>query len=186
MPVPVRLDQYVSTDKQRHFSRDFLVGWEKYETWEDAKVGQKITAPHVFEVKEEDIVAYNLACGETDPLMIDAEYARKHSPTGEVLQHPIFSVVLAFYCPGDAGIGTWIRSPGARNPNQHMEYIEPFKCGERITATVTTTAKFVQRGKHYLQNLYEFHNEKGVLKVRYWGSLILPPTAADLSHFANI
>jgi acyl-CoA synthetase (AMP-forming)/AMP-acid ligase II len=32
--VPARLDRYIETDKQRRFSRDFLAGWEDYETWE--------------------------------------------------------------------------------------------------------------------------------------------------------
>jgi acyl dehydratase len=186
MPYPSRLNEFVRTDNQRRFTKDFLVGWEKYETWEKAVVGQKITAPELFEVKEEDVIEYNLACGETDPLMIDAQYARQHSPTGEVLQHPVFPIVLAFYCPGNEGVATWIRSPGARNPHQRMEYFEPFRSGERITATVTTVAKFMQREKHYLQNLYEFHNEKGVLKAKYWCSLILPPTTSDLERFATI
>lgn len=185
MPVPERLDQYVTTLKQRTFSRDFLVGWDCYETWEEATVGQTKAAPDVFEVRQEDVVAYNIACGETDPLMIDPEYARVHSPTGEVLQHPVFPIVLAFFCPGASGMGTWIRTPGARNPHQRMEYVEPFRSGERITATMTTASKFVQRDKHYLQNLYEFHNEKGQLKARYWCSLILPPTAADVRRFAT-
>jgi acyl dehydratase len=185
MPVPARLDEYVKTEKQRNFSRDFLVGWEKYETWETAVVGKPTIAPDKFTVKEEDVIAYNLACGETDPLMIDADYARKHSPTGEVLQHPVFPIVLAFFCPGPSGVGTWIRTPGARNPYQRMEYFEPFRSGEEITATMTTSAKYVQRNKHYLQNQYEFHNQKGVLKVRYWCSLILPATADDVRRFAT-
>jgi len=40
MPVPSRLDRYVETEKQRHFSRDFMIGWEQYETWDEAIVGQ--------------------------------------------------------------------------------------------------------------------------------------------------
>ena len=40
MPVPARLDKYIETDKQRHFSRDFMIGWENYETWEQATVGE--------------------------------------------------------------------------------------------------------------------------------------------------
>ncbi len=88
MPVPSRLDRYVETEKQRHFSRDFMVGWEAYETWDEATVGQNGPAQRTFEITEEDILDYNRACGETDPLMIDPDFARKHSPTGELLQHP--------------------------------------------------------------------------------------------------
>src|SRR2546430_5227607 len=90
MPVPSRLDRYVETEKQKHFSRDFMIGWERYETWDEATVGHSGPAQRTFEITEEDILDYNWACGETDPLMIDPAFARQHSPTGELLQHPVF------------------------------------------------------------------------------------------------
>src|SRR6266446_6319867 len=111
MPVPSRLDEYIETEKQRHFSRDFVVGWEAYETWDEATVGQSGTGQRTFKISEEDILDYNRACGETDPLMVDPAYARKHSPTGELLQHPVFVTTIAFYSLGETGIGTWIRTP---------------------------------------------------------------------------
>jgi hypothetical protein len=103
----------------------------------------------------------------------------------ELLQHPIFVTTIAFYCLGEKGIGTWIRTPGARNPQQRIEIIEPFRYGEIITMTVTTVDKFTQRGKPYLQMLLDFRNERGVLKARWWCSLILPETRADVARFAN-
>src|SRR6266481_1895424 len=154
MPVPARLDAYIETEKQRHFSRDFIIGWENYENWEQATVGDSGPALRTFWIAEEDIVSYNRACGETAPLMIDPVYARQNSPTGEVLQ-------------------------------QRIEIIEPFRYGEVITTTVTTVDKFVQRNKPYLQMLLDFRNEKGVLKARWWCSLILPETQADVARFAN-
>jgi hypothetical protein len=33
--------------------------------------------------------------------------------------------------------------------------------------------------------LLDFRNEKGVLKARWWCSLILPETRADVARFAN-
>jgi hypothetical protein len=33
--------------------------------------------------------------------------------------------------------------------------------------------------------LLEFHNERGALKARWWCSLILPETRADVARFAN-
>src|SRR5258707_15872092 len=166
MPVPDRLNKYIETEKQRHFSRDFLAGWENYETWEDATVGQSGPAQRVFEIAEEDVLSYNRACGETDPLMVDPSYARNHSSTGELLQHPIFVTAIAFYSLGEKGIGTWIRTPGARNPQQRIEISEPFRYGEIISTTITTADKFVQRAKPYLQSLLEFRNAKHVLKPR--------------------
>src|SRR5260221_458768 len=185
MPVPGRLDRYIVTEKQRLFARDFMLGWETYETWDDATVGQSQLAQRTFEITEADILEYNRACCETDPLMVDPLHARTNSPTGELLQHPIFVTAIAFYSLGEKGIGTWIRTPGARNPQQRIEIIEPFRYGEVITTTVTTVDKFVQRNKPYLQMLLDFRNEKGVLKARWWCSLILPETQADVARFAN-
>ena len=185
MSVPSRLDRYIGTEKQKHFPRDFMVGWEAYETWDQATVGQSGIGQRSFEIREEDILDYNRACGETDPSMVDPAYARQHSPTGELLQHPVFVTTIAFYSLGEKGIGTWIRTPGARNPQQRIEIVEPFRYGEIIATTATTTDKFTQRGKPYLQMLLEFHNERDVLKARWWCSLILPETRADVARFAN-
>ena len=185
MPYPERLNQYIETEKQRFFPKDFLSGWEAYETWDDALVGASGPGQRTFKIAEEDVVSYNRACGESDLLMTDPDYARKHSPTGEVLQHPIFVTAIAFYCLGEQGIGTWIRTPGARNPSQRIEIFEPFRNGETITTTVTTADKFMQRGKPYLQMKLDFKNEKGVLKASWLCSLILPATRADVARFAN-
>jgi acyl dehydratase len=179
------LDKYATTVKQRSFSRDFLAGWENYETWDEATVGETGPAQRTFEVTEEDIIAYNRACGETDPIMVDPVYAKAHSPTGYVLPHPVFATTIGFYTLGERGIGTWARTPGARNPSQRIEIYEPFKVGETITTTVTTSDKFIQREKPYLQMLLEFHNEHKVLKGRWWVSLILPKTRSDVARFAN-
>lgn len=185
MPIPERLNQYIETDKQRHFPKVFLEGWQDYETWDEAQVGQTGPAQRTFLITDEDIVAYNRACGETDPLMIDPDHAAKHSPTGALLQHPIFVTTIAFYSLGEKGIGTWIRTPGARNPHQHIEIFSPFRNGEVITTMVTTHDKFMQRGKPYLQMKLDFLNEREELKARWLCSLILPRTRADVERFAN-
>ncbi len=151
MSVPARLDSYIETDKQRHFSRDFLAGWTEYETWEQARVGEVAPAQRTF----------------------------------ELLQHPIFVTTIGFYTVGERGIGTWMRTPGARNPGQRIEIFEPFRYGDTITTTVTTQDKFVQRGKPYIQMLLDFRNQADVLKARWWCSLILPATRSDVARFAN-
>ena len=89
MPVPERLNRYIETEKQRHFSRDFLAGWENYETWEEATVGQSGPAQRVFEISEEDILSYNRACGETDPREDKPDFtARDHSDCHWPFAHP--------------------------------------------------------------------------------------------------
>src|SRR5260370_2756670 len=106
--------------------------------------------------------------------MIDPAFARQHPPTGELLQHPIFVTTIAFYSLGEKGIGTWIRTPGARNPQQRIEISEPFRYGEIISTTVTTADQFMQRGNHLLQILLEFRNENNVSKTRWCWPTIFP------------
>ena len=185
MAIPERLNQYIETEKQRNFPKAFLEGWQAYETWDEARVGHTGPAQRTFVICDEDIVAYNRACGETDPNMTDPSHAATHSPTGSLLQHPIFVTTIAFYSLGEQGIGTWIRTPGARNPHQHIEIFSPFKNGEVITTMVTTHDKFIQRGKPYLQMKLEFLNQEMQLKARWLCSLILPKSRDDVARFAN-
>jgi acyl dehydratase len=179
-----RLAMYVETEKQRRFERDFLTGWEEYETWDTVEIGPMGPAARDYLVEEEDVLSYNRACGETDPLMVDPKYARTHSPTGKIVPHPGFYTSVCFYCISPKGRGTWIRTPGARNPFQKIEIVEPMFIGERIAVTVKTEDRWIQRGKHYLTNLFEFRAADR-LKARAWGTLILPPTREDIRKFAT-
>ena len=56
MSIPARLEKLIKTEKQRHFPKDFMVGWKDYETWEDATVGQSGPAQRTFAITEEDIL----------------------------------------------------------------------------------------------------------------------------------
>jgi acyl dehydratase len=90
----------------------FLHQRSRRQTWDEATVGQSGTGQRTFKISEEDILDYNRACGETDPLMVDPAYARKHSPTGELLQHPIFVTTIAFHSLGASPRWTTsVRSP---------------------------------------------------------------------------
>src|SRR5437867_3047050 len=106
-----RLAQFFTTEKQRSFETNFLLGAENYEVWDEVEVGAVFDGQNIFAVTEEDLLAFNLGVRETHPLFVDPEYARKHSPTGAVLDHPLFPVLVCFYCIG-TGPGNWIRSPG--------------------------------------------------------------------------
>src|SRR6201992_3374820 len=115
-----RLAGYPTTAKQRDFEWDFTQGVEAYETWDEIEVGRSGPGARVFEVTAEDIVSFNRSCLETDPMLFDPEYAAAHVGLG---QHPLFVVQVVFYCI-DTGIGSWLRSPGARNPGQRIELLE--------------------------------------------------------------
>jgi acyl dehydratase len=180
-----RLARHASTEKQRHFESNFLKDAEVYETWDSVEIGKAFKGKLQFKVKEEDILHYNLAMGETDPLMIDPAAAREMSPTRELIQHPLFVVQVAFYCI-ENGPGSWIRSPGARNPGQKIELYEPFKIGETLTMTVVAADRWIRRGKHYITDKLDFHNEAGVLKATWWLTLIIPPNREGILRFAKM
>lgn len=177
-----RLAGYAFTDKQQAFEWDFTRGVDRYEAWDEITIGDSGAGARTFTVREEDIVAFNLSALETEPLLVDPDYAHQH---GGLVQHPLFVVQVAFFCI-DTGIGSWIRSPGARNPGQSIELFEPFVPGERIAATITHWDKWIRRGNHYMEDKVELHNEAGTLKARWFVRLLLPPTRAELERFANM
>jgi acyl dehydratase len=181
-PDLMRLAGYPTTMKQRDFDWDFLAGVDRYEVWDEIEIGSSGTCSRTFVVEEEDIVSFNLSALESDPLLVDPEHARGH---GGLLHHPLFVVQVVFYCI-DTGIGSWIRSPGARNPGQLIEVFEPFRLGEEITATITHVDKWIRRGHHYLEDRVELTNQAGVAKATWHVRLLLPPTRAELRRWASM
>lgn len=180
-----RIDYLFETQKQLAFDRDFLSGWELYDTWDEIEMGRPYSAPNDYVVQEEDLVYYNRALGETDPLLVDPQHAAQHSPTGHVIAHPCFLVALAFHCLGPKGHGTWLRTPAARNPFQEMELYESIFVGERISLTFTPVDRFIRRGKHYITNLNEFRGSANALKAKWWATLILPPTREEIRRYVT-
>src|SRR3989304_1846655 len=179
-----RLRDYMTTAKQREFDYDFLKGAHTYETWEEVEIGRQYEAKQTFLVTEEDILAYNRGVSETEPLVVDPESARKSAPTSQICQHPLFLVQIAFYCI-EKGPCNWIRTPGARNPGQRMDFFEPFRPGEVITMRETAADKWIRRDKHYLQYKLDFHNQDEVLKATWWLTLILPPNREAIMRLVN-
>lgn len=179
-----RLDYVLETDKQRGFENNFRENVDTYDVWEEVEVGRRYDGAQVFEVREEDILSFNRSMLETDPLFVDPETAREQSASGELMQHPMFLVEIGFYCIA-RGPGSWIRTPGARNPGQTIEIFEPFRIGERIRIELTAHDKWVRRDKHYLQYKVDYFNEEDVHKAIWWLQLILPPTRDEIVAFAN-
>jgi acyl dehydratase len=180
-----RLAKHFNTDKQRAFESNFLKDAEVYETWDSVEIGRAFPGKLKFVVKDEDVLSYNKSIGETDPLMVDLAYAKKHSPTGGLIEHPLFVVQVAFYCI-ENGPGSWIRSPGARNPGQKIEIYEPFQSGETISMTVIAFDRWIRRGKHYITDKLDFHNEHGVHKATWWLTLIIPPNRDGILKFGRM
>lgn len=183
-PTHQRLAKHFTTEKQRNFETNFLLATDRNEYWEEIEIGRSEKGKLTYKVAEEDVLSYNLSLFEEDPLLVDPKAAKEKSPTGELIQHPLFVVQVAFYCI-EQGPGSWIRTPGARNPGQRIDIIEPFKVGETLTMTVTHDDKWIRRDKHYITDRLDFHNEKGVLKATWWLSLIIPPNREAVAKFVK-
>jgi acyl dehydratase len=180
-----RFEPLMTTARQRAYSRDFLATWEDNEFWADFTVGEMREAPGRFEVREEDVLAYNRAIGETDPLFIDPDHARMHAPGGTVLVHPVFATTLVFWFSAPGVQGSWIRTPGARNPFQHFKIHDPIRVGDRLRMLQENSAKFWRRGKAYASTHALFQDHKGRTKVEIWGTLILPTTPDAVRTYAE-
>lgn len=175
-----------TTAKQREFDHDFLAGWEECVTWEESPIRQPVVFPGEFVVEEEDVLAYNRALGETDPLFVDPAFARDHAPHGTVLVHPVFITTIAFWLSQKGGPMSWIRTPGARNPFQRIEVRERIEVGDRLTLEQENSDRFVRRGKPYLTTHATIRDQQGRAKAEFWGTLILPPSREDVRRFATI
>ncbi len=177
-----RLENFMTTQKQCGFETDFKLDVDQYEVWDELEIGRTAKGAQTFLVTEEDILAWNLSTSEDDPLFVDPGAARAEGHD-HVVAHPLFAVQIAFYCV-ERGTGNWLRSPGAYNPGQRLEFFEPFKVGEEITLTITAQDKWIRRGKHYVRDRYEYHNQKGTLKAIWYATLIVPVNRAELKRFA--
>lgn len=182
----VNFDRFLKTEKQKQFSTDFFKDAEEYEAWDsiDFQSEEEIPGEQTFLIKADDMIAYAEGVLDDDPLMTDGEYA-KNSSYGELIPHPLFVVPIAFWCIGVKGRGNWIRTPGARNPGQHIELYEPFRVGETIHIKMRPYDRYIKRGKYYLKCKIEYFNQDNVKKALWILSLILPKTKEDIKKFAQ-
>jgi len=90
---------------------------------------------------------------------------------------------MAFWCIGVKGRGNWVRTPGARNPGQDIEFYEPFRVGETIHIKMRPHDRYIKRGKYYLQYKADFYNQNDVKKASWIATLILPKTREDIQKF---
>jgi acyl dehydratase len=182
----VNFDRFFKTEKQRQFNTDFFRDAEEYEAWDDIdfETQEEILGENTFLIQAEDMKAYADGVLDNNRLMIDEEYA-SNSPYGELVPHPLFLTQITFWCIGTKGRGNWIRTPGARNPGQHIELYEPFRVGETIHIKMRPYDRFIKRGKYYLQYKIDFYNQDSVKKAMWILSLILPRTKEDIKKFVE-
>jgi acyl dehydratase len=177
--------KYHKTQKHKQFGSDFLKAEEikDYEFWDKIEIGKESEVPVKFEVKAEDMMAYAEGVPDDNPLFYDEAYAKKCGHDG-LVAHPLFGTQVAFFVLRK-GHGSWIRTPGARNPGQIIEWYDPIRVGDILTMKLRGYDKWTKRGKYYMRYLREIYDQNGKLKIRSYGTLILPKTKEDVLRFVR-
>ena len=179
------MSKYYETEKQKSFKADFLdeTQIENYEFWDEIEIGKESEIPAKFEVTAEDLKAYARGVPDDNPIFYDEEYARQCGHDG-IVAHPYFSAHIRFFLL-QGGHGSWLRTPGARNPGQIVEYFDPIRVGDVITLKLTSYDKWIKRGKYYMRALCELYDQHGNLKVKSYTTLILPRTKTEVLKFVK-
>ncbi|GAC1462477.1 MAG: MaoC family dehydratase [Chloroflexota bacterium] len=89
------------------------------------------TASFTKTITEADVVLFAGLTGDTNPLHIDAEYARQ-SRFGQRIAHGMLTAGLI-----STVIGTKLPGPGAIYMRQTLEFMAPVHIGDTVTATGT-------------------------------------------------
>lgn len=181
MEEEVRIEDFLTTKKQKEFEYDFFKKSEEYQKWEDVDFDGVFEEERTFTVEVEDITYYSEGVLDDNPLFNDEE-AAKNGPFGGLIAHPIFITPIGFWITGDSGPGSWIRTPGAINPGQVVEFYEPIRPGDTIRIKSRFHDKWIKRGKRYLTFLSEYYNQKDQLVAKWWTTLILPRSKGDGDH----
>jgi 3-hydroxybutyryl-CoA dehydratase len=108
-------------------------------TMADFKEGD--TASFSKTITDADLVLYAGISGDTNPLHLDAEYARE-SRFGQRIAHGLLTAGLI-----STVLGTKLPGPGAIYAGQTLRFLQPVFVGDTITATATVTAYDRARGR---------------------------------------
>ena len=134
-----------------------------------------------YVVDVEDIKNYSEGVLDENPIFND-EDAAKEGPYGGLIAHPLFLTPIGFWLTGDSGPGSWVRTPGAINPGQIIEFYEPIRPGDSIRAKSRFHDKWIKRGKRYMTYLTEYFNQKDQMVAQWWITLILPRSRGSEAH----
>lgn len=96
------------------------------------KVGD--TASYTQTISEAHVALFIGAVGDTNPLHVDAEYAKKSRFEARIAQGILVAGLIS------TAIGTRLPGPGAIYLGQSLRFLKPTYLGDTITATVTVRA----------------------------------------------
>ena len=176
-----RVEDFISTSKQKAFEHDFLKRSEQYQRWEDVEFNKVWENERRFTIEAEDIRFYSEGVMDDNPLFNDEQVA-KSGPFGGLTAHPMFITPITFWLAGESGPSSWVRTPGAINPGQIMEIYEPFRVGDTIRSRAEVHDKWIKRGKRYLTFQVDYLNQDDLMIFRVWTTLILPRSQGEGAH----
>ena len=102
-------------------------------TYDELQVGEKVTYSKTL--TEEDIYLFAAACGDVNPVHLDAEFA-KGTMFKERIAHGMWSGALI-----SAALAMKLPGPGTIYAGQTLTFKGPVKIGDTVTVTLTVEDK---------------------------------------------
>ena len=119
--------------------------------FEDLRLGQKASFGKT--VTESDIVLFAAVTGDTNPMHLNAEYA-KNTIFGERIAHGMLAAGLITKV-----LGTQLPGPGTIYLSQTLKFRKPVRIGDTVTATVEVMALHPERHRARLRTLCAVRGE---------------------------
>ena len=119
--------------------------------FEDLKVGQKASFGKT--ITEADIVLFAAVTGDTNPMHLNAEYA-KDTIFKERIAHGMLAAGLITKV-----LGTQLPGPGTIYMSQTLKFRAPVRIGETVTATVEVKALHPERHRATLSTICTVRGE---------------------------
>lgn len=113
--------------------------------FEDLRVGQKASFGKT--ITESDIVLFAAVTGDTNPMHLNAEYA-KDTIFGERIAHGMLAAGLITKV-----LGTQLPGPGTIYLSQSLKFRAPVRIGQTVTATVEVVALHPERHRATLRTV---------------------------------
>lgn len=113
--------------------------------FEDLAIGQKASFGKT--ITEADIVLFAAVTGDTNPMHLDAEYA-KTTVFGERIAHGMLAAGLITKV-----MGTQLPGPGTIYMSQSLRFRAPVRIGDTVTAIVEITALNAEKHRAHLRTV---------------------------------
>ena len=143
--------------------------------FEDLRLGQKASFGKT--ITESDIVLFAAVTGDTNPMHLNAEYA-KTTIFGERIAHGMLAAGLITKV-----LGTQLPGPGTIYLSQSLKFRAPVRIGQTVTATVEVVALHPERHRATLRTVCTVKGEP--VQSAHRASRCMPASCAIRSSSAG-